>query len=225
MKTSFFATVYAIVAKDLRVELRSRELVNTMVLFSLLAVLVFSFSFELDRVTRREVIPGMIWVTVIFASLLGLNRSMAMERDQGSIDALLLAPIDRSAIFCGKLAGNFLFTLVVGLALLPVMSILFNTNVLRPELLLVLVMGVLGLSTVGTLLAALTVQTRARESLLPIAMLPLTLPVLLAAVRATTSIFGFTPVGEWPFWCAVLLVVDVVFLVLCFLLFGFVIEE
>jgi heme exporter protein B len=225
MITPFIQAVLAILRKDLRTELRSRELVSSMGLFALLSILIFSFALELDRIARQEAISGVLWVTVVFASILGLNRSLAMERDQGNLDAMLLAPINRAAIFLGKLVGNYLFALAVGLLLLPVMTILFNMPLIQPWLLLVLLLGTLGFSTIGTLLATMTVQTRARESLLPIVMLPVALPVLLASVRASTNILTNAPVDDWIAWPQILVVVDMIYLVLCFLLFEFVIEE
>ncbi|MBZ0302037.1 MAG: heme exporter protein CcmB [Anaerolineae bacterium] len=225
MKTPFWQAVFAIARKDLRAELRSRELVNTMGLFALLSVLIFSFALELDRAARQESISGVLWVTVVFASFLGLNRSLAMERDQGNIDALLLAPIHRNAIFAGKLLGNFLFTLVVGLVLLPVMSLLYNMPLIQPWILVILLLGIAGFATVGTLLATMTVQTRARESLLPIVMLPVALPVLLAVVRSSTAVLNNAPIDDWIAWPQILIVVDVVYLTVCFLLFEYVIES
>src|SRR5262249_4229062 len=158
--------VMSIIRKDFQAEWRSRELVGSMGLFALLSVLVFSFALELDRVARSESISGVLWVTIVFASILGLNRSMAVERDQGNLDALLLAPIHRAAIFVGKLIGNFVFTVVIGLLLLPLMTILYNVNLINLWLIAVLVLGTLGFTTLGTLLAAMTVQTRSREALL-----------------------------------------------------------
>lgn len=225
MKTPFPRAVLAIVRKDLRIEFRSRELISMMGLFALLSILVFSFALELDRIARQEAISGVLWVTVIFASILGLNRSLAAERDQGNLDAMLLAPIDRSAVFIGKLVGNFLFSLLVGLALLPVMTALYNVNLIQPWVLLVLMLGTLGFSAIGTVLATMTVQTRTRESLLPIVLLPIALPVLLAAVRATTNILSGTPQEEWIAWPQILVVLDVIYLTLCVLLFEYVVEE
>ena len=223
--TPFVRTVFAIVAKDLRAELRSRELVSTMALFALLSILIFSFALELDRIARQEAISGVLWVTVVFASILGLNRSMAMEREAGNIDAMMLAPISRAAIFCGKLVGNFIFTLTVGLVLLPLMSVLYNASLLQAPLLLVLLLGTVGFSTVGTLLATMTVQTRARESLLPSVMMPVALPLGLAAVRASTGILTGAPVEDWAAWPQILLVVNIIYLTMCLLLFDYVIEE
>ncbi|MDQ7024117.1 MAG: heme exporter protein CcmB [Anaerolineae bacterium] len=225
MNTPFFSVVMAIIRKDLQAELRSRELVATMLLFALLSVLAFSFALELDRLAREEVVSGVLWVTVIFASLLGLNRSMSIERENDSIDAMLLTPIPRSAIFVGKLVGNYLFTATVGIALLPLMTILYNINMLNLWVIATLLLGTLGICITGTLLAAMTVQTRAREALLPIVMLPVVLPILLAAVKATTGIINNAPVSDWQTWPQVLLIVDIIYLVLCLLMFSYVIEE
>lgn len=223
--TPFFAAAFGIVQKDLRAELRSRELVGAMGMFALLSLLIFSFAFELNREARIEAISGVLWVTVVFASLLGLNRSLAMERDQGNLDALLLAPISRSAIFVGKLIGNFIFTFVIAALLLPLMTVLYNVSLLRPLVIAVLFFGTLGFTIIGTLLATMTVQTRAREALLPIVMLPITLPVLLAAVRASSGILNDAPAETWQGWLAILLVLNVIYGTLCFLLFESVVEE
>lgn len=225
MKTPFFAVVSAIIRKDLQAELRSRELVGSMGLFALLSILIFSFALELDRVARVEAVSGVLWVTIVFSSILGLNRSMAMERDQGNLEGLLIAPLDRGAIFVGKLVGNFLFTLTVGAVLLPIMTVLYNVTLISPLLIVTLLLGTLGFSTIGTLLAAMTVQTRAREALLPIVMMPVVLPMLLLAVRASTGIIDSAPEDQWLAFVQLLIVLDVVFLVMCFLLFDFVIEE
>ncbi|HYO87941.1 MAG TPA: heme exporter protein CcmB [Candidatus Limnocylindrales bacterium] len=223
--TPFFAAVAAIFRKDVRAELRSRELIGSMGLFALLAVLVFSFALDLNREGKLDAISGVLWVTLIFASILGLNRSMAMERDQGNLDALLLAPISRSAIYIGKLAGNLVFVLAVAIVLAITITVLFNAALFDPRLLLVMALGSIGYSTVGTLLAAMSVQTRARESLLPIIMLPIALPLLLSAVRATSALLTGAPEDQWLPWLSILAVLDVIFLVLSFLLFEFVVED
>lgn len=225
MKTPFLKTVLTIVRKDLRAELRSRELVTSMALFAFLSVLIFSFALEMDKEAREEAVSGVLWVTVVYASTIGLNCSMAGEREQGNLDAMLISPVDRSAIFFGKLVGNLIFTLLVGLLLLPLMLILYNKAMVQPWLLAVLTLGTVGFVSVGTLLATMTTQTRARESLLPIVMMPIALPVLLAAVRATTAILTDEPFADWIFWPQLLLAVDAIYLLLCYLLFEYVIEE
>ncbi|QPC82086.1 heme exporter protein CcmB [Phototrophicus methaneseepsis] len=225
MKTPFWQAVIALISKDLLAEVRSRELISIMGLFALLSVIIFSFALEMDREARETAISGVLWVTVVFASILGLNRSMSAEREQGSFDALLLAPVDRGALFIGKFLGNFALVLLVGLALLPLGTLLYNINLIDPWVLVVLVLGIFGISCTGTLLAAMTSQTRARDALLSIAMLPVILPVLLAAVKATTAIISGDPMSDWQAWPQVLLVVDLIYLVICFFTFGFAIEE
>jgi heme exporter protein B len=224
MQTPFFRVVYSIVIKDLQAEFRSRELLSLMVIFALLSLLIFSFALELDRIAREESISGVLWVTVAFASIIGLNRSLTIEREQGNLDALLIAPIHRAAIFVGKMAGNFLFALIVGALLVPIAALIYNVPLLSAWLAVVLLLGTLGLSAVGTLLATMTVQTRTRESLLPVVMLPLALPVVLTAVRATTGILSAQPSADWLGWLQLLAFVDAAYFAACFVMFEFVIE-
>ena len=223
MTTPFLKCVLAIVAKDLRAEMRSRELLSVMALFALLSILVFSFALELDRAARAEAVSGVLWVTLIFASLLGLNRSLAQESDQGNLDALLLAPVSRSAIFVGKFAGNSIFTGIVGLLLLPLMTVLYGMQMLDIRVIFTTLVGIVGFCSIGTLLATMTVHTRAREALLPIALLPVALPFLLTAVRATKGILNGAP--EWQVWLQLLAGITVIYVALCLLLYGFVVEE
>ncbi len=225
MKPSYLGTIWAIIYKDLLAEFRSRELISSMAIFAMLSTLIFSFALELDRLARQEAISGVLWVTVAFASMLGLNRSLSMERERGNLNALLVAPIARSVIFFGKMIGNFLFALVVGLVLLPIMSVLYNQSLLQPWILVILLLGTLGLATVGTLLATMTVQTRARDSLLPIVMLPLALPIILSSVKASTAILNAAPSAEWMGWFQILLVINIVYLVACYLMFDYIVEE
>ncbi|RPI78241.1 MAG: hypothetical protein EHM41_25805, partial [Chloroflexi bacterium] len=147
----FFKAVAAIVWKDLSAEMRSRELISAMLVFALLVVLIFNFALELDVNVRATVTSGVLWATFAFAGTLGLNRSMAMEKDRGCLDGLLLAPVDRSVIFFGKAVGNLVFMLLVEIIVLPVYSILYNINLFHPGLLLVIVLGSIGYVSVGTL--------------------------------------------------------------------------
>jgi len=222
MTTPLWRTVFAIIRKDLRAELRSRELVSTMVLFALLSVLVFSFALELDRTARQEIVNGILWVTLVFASILGLNRSLATERELGGMDAMMISPIPRMAIYLGKMVGNFLFVLVVGLSLLPVMTILYNIVLIQIPLLATLILGVFGLASIGTLLAAMTAQTRSRETLLPIAMLPVIIPLLLVVIAAASAVLKNE--DAWG-WIGVLGLVDSIYAMLGLLLFEYVIED
>ena len=225
MLLDFLRATLTIAEKDLRAELRSRELLGLMALFALLAVLVFSFALELDRPGRQDAVSGVLWVTLLFASILGHNRSVALEREHGGFDALLLAPVARGAIFAGKLLANTLFTLIVALLLLPFLTVLYNLPQFPPALLLIVPPGCLGLAAIGTLLAAMTVQTRARDSLLPVLLLPVALPLLVTALSASNAALGNLPEAELQTWLLLLLLVDLIYLVAGFLLYETVLES
>jgi heme exporter protein B len=222
---NFGRAVAAITWKDLAAEFRSRELFSAMLVFSLLVILIFNFALELDIRTRQSVTAGVLWVTFAFAGTLGLNRSMSLEKDQGSLDGLLLAPVDRSAIYFGKVFSNLIFMLIVEAIVLPVYSFLYNVNLLRPGLLLILLLGSVGYIVVGTLLATMAVQSRTRDMLLPILLFPVVIPVLIAAVKASgVFLTGEDAVNIRP-WLNLLIVYDVIFTAIAFMVFDYVVEE
>jgi len=222
---SFSSAVWAVVWKDLSAELRSRELISAMLVFALLVILIFNFALELDAKTRGTVTAGVLWVTFAFAGTLGLNRSMAMEKDRGCLDGLLLTPVDRSAIYFGKAIGNLFFMLLVEAIVLPVYSVLYSTNLFKPGLLLVILLGSIGYVAVGTLLSAMAVQTRTRDILLPILLFPLVVPVMIAAVKSSSAFLeGGAMADIWP-WLNLLIVYDVIFTAVAFMVFDYVVEE
>jgi len=221
----FLRAVGAVAWKDLAAEFRSRELFTAMLVFSLLVILIFNFALELDIKTRESVTAGVLWVTFAFAGTLGLSRSMSIEKDQGSMDGLLLAPVDRSAIYFGKVISNLAFMLIVEAIVLPVYSFLYNVNLLQPGLILILLLGSIGYVVVGTLLAAMAVQTRTRDVLLPILLFPVVIPVLIAAVKASGAFLaGDGPANIRP-WLNLLVVYDVIFTSIAFMVFDYVVEE
>lgn len=221
----FLRAVGAIVWKDLAAEVRSRELISAMLVFALLVILIFNFALELDAKARASVTAGVLWVTFAFAGTLGLNRSMAMEKDRGCLDGLLLAPVDRSAIYFGKAIGNLIFMFIVEIIVLPVYSVLYNTNLLQPGLLLVIVLGSVGYTVVGTLLASMAVQTRTRDVLLPILLFPVAIPVFIAAVKASGGFLQGIEMAEILPWLNLLITYDVVFTAVAFMVFDYVVEE
>ena len=225
MKGSLIRATFAIVRKDLAAEWRSRELFTSMLIFSLLVILIFNFALELDPKTRTSVTAGVLWVTFTFAGTLGLNRSMAVEKDRGCMDGLLLAPVDRSAIYFGKAISNLVFMLIVEAIVLPVYSVLYNANLFQPGLLLVILLGSVGYVAVGTLLSAMAVQTRTRDVLLPILLFPLVIPVVIAAVKASGGILQGLEISEVQTWINLLLVYDVIFIAISFMFFEYVVEE
>jgi heme exporter protein B len=222
---NFLRAVSAVVWKDLAAELRSRELFSAMLVFSLLVILIFNFTLELDPKTRQTVTAGVLWVTFAFAGTLGLNRSMAMEKDRGCLDGLLLSPVDRSAIYFGKAIGNLIFMLIVEMIVLPVYSVLYSTNLLHPGLIMVIVLGSIGYTAVGTLLASMAVQTRTRDILLPILLFPLAVPVLIAAVKASAGFLDAVPYNEILPWLNILIVYDIIFIAVAFMVFDYIVEE
>ena len=222
---NFASAVGAVVWKDLSAELRSRELISAMLVFALLVILVFNFALELDAKTRGTVSAGVLWVTFAFAGTLGLNRSMAMEKDRGCLDGLLLTPVDRSAIYFGKAIGNLFFMLLVEAIVLPVYSVLYNINLFQPGLLLVILLGSIGYVTVGTLLSSMAVQTRTRDVLLPILLFPVVVPILIAAVKASGGYLTGAGMDEIMPWLNLLIAYDVIFTAIAFMVFDYVVEE
>jgi heme exporter protein B len=222
---SFWRKVWAIVAKDVMAELHTREMVSAMLIFSILAMLIFSFALDLRGAMARAAAPGVLWATVAFAGTLGLSRSLAREQQTGCIDGLLLAPMDRSAIFFGKALGNLIFMAIVEIILLPLFSALFDVGLLRTGVVLVTALGTVGYAAVGTLLAAIAVNTRAREVMLPILLLPLVIPALISAVQATGSLVEGGTMAEVGGWVRLLIVYDLIIVAVSMLTFEYIVEE
>ncbi len=221
----FWRALGAVVWKDLAAEMRSRELLTSMLVFALLVILIFNFALELEAKARASVTSGVLWVTFAFAGTLGLNRSMAVEKDRGCLDGLLLAPVDRSAIYFGKAIGNLIFMLVVEAVVLPVYSLLYNINLFVPGLLLVILLGSIGYVVVGTLLSTMAVQTRTRDILLPILLFPVVIPVMIAAVKGSSGFLQHLERAEILPWINLLIVYDVIFTAVAFMVFDYVVEE
>ncbi len=224
-RSSYVKAIGAIVWKDLAAELRSRELLAAMLVFALLVVIIFNFAIELQPALRLTVTPGVLWVTFAFAGTLGLNRSMSIEKDRGCLDGLLLAPVDRSAIYFGKMVSNLAFMFIVEIIVLPVYGVLYNFNLFNGGLLLAILLGSIGYTAAGTLLSSMAVQTRTRDVLLPIMLFPVVLPVLLAGVKACGGFLQQAPMNTiWP-WLNILIVYDIVFVAAAIMVFDFVVEE
>ncbi len=166
-RASYLRKVRAITRKELQSEWRAKEIFATMTVFGILAVLIFGMAFDL-RVPQAEMVaPGVLWVVVLFAGVLGLNRSFGAEVDRGSLPALLLAPMDRSAIYFGKLLSGLLFMFAMELILLPIMLVIFDVNLMRFWILIALALGTIGYVSVGTLFAAMTASSRAARRCCP----------------------------------------------------------
>ncbi|MGB8344781.1 MAG: heme exporter protein CcmB [Ktedonobacteraceae bacterium] len=219
----FLTQTIAILWKDIRYELRSKQTWTGMGLFAIIVLVIFNFAFDLRVDTMAAVAPGALWVAFVFASILGLGRTIAAEREKGSLDRLLLCPVDRKAIYLAKLLGNILFIGVVELVALPIFVILFNLPLQAGPLLLIVALGTLGIAAVGTLFSAMAAATQARELLLPILIFPLIVPVVIGSVRATSDLIA--PVANDPPWLGLIAAFDVIFLSVSMLTFEFVVEE
>jgi len=222
---AFLRKAGAIAMKDLRAELRGREVFSTMTMFSVLAVIIFGMAFDLRVPSAEMVAPGVLWVIILFGGVLGLNRSFGAEMDRGTLPALLMAPMDRSAIYFGKVLANFLFTFATGLVILLIMFFVFDVNMLQPLIFLAVALGTLGYVGVGTIFAALTATTRARESMLPILLLPVMVPVFVAGVALTATAIDARSLSSVNNWLGILAGFDLVFLVVAYLLFDIILEE
>ena len=222
---AFLGKVAAIALKDLRAELRGREVFSTMTMFSVLAVIIFGMAFDLRVPDAAMVAPGVLWVIILFGGVLGLNRSFGAEMDRGTLPALLMAPMDRSAIYFGKVLANFVFTLATGFVILLIMFFVFDVNMLQPLIFLAVALGTLGYVSVGTIFAALTATTRARESMLPILLLPVMVPVFVAGVALTANAIDARSLSSVNNWLGILAGFDLVFLVVAYLLFDIILEE
>ncbi len=222
---NFVRPVAAIVWRDILLETRSKDIVVSLLVFSLLVVVVFNFAIEITPHTAVLVAPGVLWVAIVFGGLLGLTRSIALEIESGGLDGLLLAPVGRDAVFFGKVASNTLFMLVVEVLVFPVFAVLFDVSIAEPGLLPIAVLATLGTATVGTVFAAMAANTRAREVMLPLLFLPAALPAIVAAVEATGLLLGDGTFRETGRWIALLAAFDAAFLVVAPLAFRLVVEE
>jgi len=222
------ATVGALIRKDLQLERRSFESVPAMLMFSIATFVLFHFG--LDRNTLAgDLAAGVLWVTLLLAAVLGMNRLFVAEREQGGFDGFLMAPVDRTAMFVAKAAILFGFLVAVELVAVPAFVILLlepGIGQALPGLLAVLLLADAGIAVVGTLIGALGVQTRARDLIIPLMALPLLVPVVIASAEATAPLFLAGGADELPVrWLAVLALYDAVFGLLAYAVFDFLLEE
>jgi heme exporter protein B len=219
----FIEQIWTLLWKDIRCELRSKQTWLGMGLFALLVLVIFNFAIDLRVSDKAAVAPGILWIAFILASLLGLGRTITAEQDHGTMDRLLLCPVDRRVIYLAKLLGNMLFIGVVEAIALPVFVLLFDIALPWGALLPIVIFGSLGIATIMTLFSAMAAATRARELLLPALVFPLIVPVVIASVRATENLIA--PAANEPPWLGLIIAFDVIFLSVSTLLFQYVIEE
>ncbi|MDQ0197343.1 heme exporter protein CcmB [Neobacillus ginsengisoli] len=220
-------TALLLAKKDLLSELKTKQILVTMIIFAGLVILVFSFAFDPANNTTRAVIPGVIWVIIVFSGILGLNRSFISEQRNDTMHGLLVAPMDASSIFLGKFLANFAMILIVEIVSIPFLFLLFNFQVLGgiQYFILVLFIGSFGFIGIGTFLAALAANSKSSEMLLPLLLFPITSPILIGVVQATRIILmNMEKLSSALAWVQLVTAYDVIFFVLCFLLIEYVLE-
>jgi heme exporter protein B len=213
--------------KDLKVEIRSKERLYAMMLFSVLVMVIFNFAFDPGAEYIREVAPGILWVALVFSATLGLNKTFAAEKDQDCLQGLMLSPLDRSGIYFGKVLSNSFFSLIVAMLTLPFFAVFFNISLLDVfmPLTLVIVLATVGFIAVGTLFAAISVGVKRGEMILPILLFPIEVPVIIAAVKATSMILDGRMLVDYSMWLKILLLFDIIFLMVSFVTFDYLVEE
>ena len=211
--------------KDIVLELRSRELVVSVIVFGLLLVVVFSFALDPDPAQASKLAPGILWVAFAFAATLAMNRAFVREQEAGALEGILVSPVSRDAIFLAKAASSFIFMLLVEAVLLPAYAVMLGFSALSWTLGATILLATLGFALIGTLFSAMAAQTRSREIMLPVLFFPIVLPVILAAVEASTRAVGgetFIGLGRW---LPLIGVFDVVFLLICPWVFSYIVED
>lgn len=217
----------AIAAKDIRVELRSRTALVSALVFAALVLVIFNFARDPTALSATDLAPSALWVTFALASMVALNRAFTIERENGALDGLLVAPVSREAIFVGKLLANLAFVGTVELVTLPLFTLFFNVSLwtVLPGVLGVAALATVGFVAVGTIFSAMAVRTRFAELMLPVLLLPFMVPPLIGAVQVTTRLLAGRPLSEMLGWLRLLALYDVVFVTLCTLVFSAVVDE
>ncbi len=222
---SFWRKAIAITWKDTLSEMRTKGIVVSVLVFTLLVIVIFNFAFGTNQEIISTVAPGILWVTFAFAGVLSLNRSFIMEKEEGCLEGLMVCPINREVIYVGKMLGSLLFMLVIEAITLPIFTLLFNLPVFSLQLIAITVLTTIGFVAIGTLFSALAVNTKAREMVLPILFLPIVVPIIICAVKASELALSGKSWSNLSSWLQIIGAFDVIFIVVSFLIFSFVIEE
>ena len=217
----------AVARKDALAELRGRHATVSTLFFAAVVLLLFGFALGPDSARLAAAAPGLLWLAIVFAGILAVGRLHQLETDDGALEHLAAYPVDRRALYAGKALGGFAVMLVLGIVLLVAVAILFAVEVASAPipLLVTIVLGAAGVAAVGTFYAGLTVRLRAREVMLPLLMLPILAPLLLAAVKATAAALSGDPFGELGAWIGLLVAFDIVMIAAGAATYGFLLED
>ena len=224
MKESL-AVIWAIGRKDLLLETRNKDVIVAVSVFALLVLMIFTFAIDINQVNAKLTGPGILWASIAFAGVTGLNRAFALELEGNTLEALMLAPISRDLIYAGKMFGNFLFITAAQIIVIPIFAVLFNLAVLRWEMLVVSLLTTIGFSAIGTLFAAMTIRVRAREVMLPLLFLPVVTPLIMAAVESTSHVVNDSSWPEIYQWIQLAIAFDIAFIVISAFIFQQILED
>lgn len=223
---NYFKVLFVVIKKDIITEYRTKEVINAALIFALMLVIVFSFTLEAGLGLEKKISGGIFWIAVTFAGILSFNKTIGTETDNGNFQALMLAPVDRSAVFFGKVISNMLFLLLVEIILIPLFLVFYNVMIINhPLMVAVIILCTYAYSLIGTLFSIVSVRTSSREIMLPILFLPFMVPVIIAAVLATNV---FITGGEIYYsynWIKLTAVFDIIFTAVIYGIFSLIIEE
>lgn len=215
----------AVVWKDVVLETRTKDTVVSVLVFALLVIVVFNFALNPTPQSVGLVAPGILWVAFTFGGVLGLTRTFAVEKERGGMQGMLLTPVGRDEIYLGKVLSIFVLMIAVEVVTFPIFAVIYDLPLLAPGFIPVAVLATVGIAAVGTLFSAMAVNTRAREVMLPLLFLPIAVPVVVAAVEASGPALAADPWGGALPWLPILAVYDAVFLVVCSIAFGYVVQD
>ena len=223
---NYLKAIQAIVKKDILMEIRTKETINASLLFAILITLVFSFIFEPGTDIQKDIVGGIYWMAVIFSGILALNKTMMQEMQSDNFQGLMLSPINRNAIFFGKFISNFIFLVFIEIILIPLFIVFYNINIIsNPLMILVIILVTYGYSITGTLFSVISVRTNFREIMLPLLMLPVIIPLILAAVICSNIFIKGGEISSTYNWIKLISVYDIVFTAIIIGIFSSIIEE
>ncbi|MFC1873990.1 heme exporter protein CcmB [Chloroflexota bacterium] len=222
---SFWRKVFTITWKDTVSELRTKEIIPSVLVFTLLVIVIFNFAFGTNREVLGLVGPGILWATFAFAGVLSLNRTFIQEKEEGCMEGLMVCPISREVIYVGKMLGSLLFMLIIEAVALPVFALLFNLATISLQIVVITVLTTIGFAAVGTVFSAMAVNTKAREMILPILFLPIVSPIIISAVQASGLALSGASWSSISSWLQIIGAFDAIFLVTSFWVFTYIIEE
>tara|TARA_B110000263_G_C15179852_1_gene451019 strand:+ start:68 stop:745 length:678 start_codon:yes stop_codon:yes gene_type:complete len=222
---NYFLYIWYISAKDIQLELKKKELLTLTTIFALTCVVIFNIAIDVSVQAYIQVLPGILWVTIFFTAVLGLNRFLSVERDSGNFESLLLLPISRDILFLGKVTTLFLFMTIVEILIFPLFSVVFNLNIINISIILISILATFGISVLGTIIGSMTSNTDVRETLLPILLFPLIFPILLAAIEVTGAVLRGEEWAVYGKWVQLLAIIDIIFSIVCSFLFTHVMKD